>query len=286
MIIDIHCHAGPGDGLTGPWDTRADIVPHLRRARAAGIAKTVVFPAFHRNYRVANAGVAEIVAGHPDELIGFCMVHCRRDIGRVGAMVGRAVREWGFRGIKVHGADAMPTREVCEAAHAYRVPILVDVIGRSYAIEMFAPEYPEVNFIIPHLGSFADDWRAQVQVAEQVARFPNVYTDTSGVRRFEYIEQAIRRAGPTKVCFGSDGPWLHPGAERCKLDILFEEMRLPEPARRQILGGTAAFLLGMGNKPKDACRNPENCREKTPVYGQLRSGTRPRPTGRMARSFA
>ena len=21
-IIDCHCHAGTGDGLTGPWDTR------------------------------------------------------------------------------------------------------------------------------------------------------------------------------------------------------------------------------------------------------------------------
>jgi hypothetical protein len=25
MIIDAHCHAGKGDGLTGPWDTNAPL---------------------------------------------------------------------------------------------------------------------------------------------------------------------------------------------------------------------------------------------------------------------
>ena len=29
MIVDCHCHAGKGDGLTGPWDTAAPIGPHL-----------------------------------------------------------------------------------------------------------------------------------------------------------------------------------------------------------------------------------------------------------------
>ena len=33
MIIDSHCHAGQGDGLTGPWDTSAPLGAYLRRAR-------------------------------------------------------------------------------------------------------------------------------------------------------------------------------------------------------------------------------------------------------------
>ena len=51
------------------------------------------------------------------------------------------------------------------------------------SIELFAPEYRDVTFIIPHLGSFADDWRAQTACIDAVARHPNVYTDTSGVKR-------------------------------------------------------------------------------------------------------
>ena len=54
MIIDCHVHAGTGDGLTGPWDTRADLARYLQRARAAGIDRSVLFAAFHSDYAIAN----------------------------------------------------------------------------------------------------------------------------------------------------------------------------------------------------------------------------------------
>ena len=50
--------------------------------------------------------------------------------------------------------------------------------------------------MIPHLGSFADDWRAQRVMIDVLARHPNVYTDTSGVRRFHLLVEAVQRAGP------------------------------------------------------------------------------------------
>ena len=43
MIVDCHCHAGKGDGLTGPWDTAAPLEQHMRRAAQAGIDRTVIF---------------------------------------------------------------------------------------------------------------------------------------------------------------------------------------------------------------------------------------------------
>lgn len=239
IIIDCHCHAGTGDLMTAPWNTVAPLEPYLRRARAAGIVKTIVFPPFHSDYDQANAELARIVARYPNRLIGFAFVHAARDAGRIFDMVKHAVTRWNFRGIKVHGHDAMPTREICEAARAFRLPLLVDVVGQTYVIEMLAPSYPDVNFIIPHLGSFRDDWRAQQQVVDQIVRYANIYVDTSGVRRFDYIVQAIKRAGPHKVLFGSDGPWLHPGLELHKIRLL----RLPPDKEALILGGNALRLL-------------------------------------------
>src|SRR5215207_2041902 len=55
MIVDAHCHAGRGDGLTGPWDTDAPIEPYLRRARAATIDRTIIVAPFHSDYAKANA---------------------------------------------------------------------------------------------------------------------------------------------------------------------------------------------------------------------------------------
>jgi predicted TIM-barrel fold metal-dependent hydrolase len=239
MIIDCHCHAGKGDIMTAPWNTDAPLGAYLRRARRAGINRTVVFPAFHSDYEVANAALARLVTRSRGRLIGFAFVHARRDAGRIFEMVERAVGEYHFRGIKVHGHDAMPTREVCEAALAFHIPLMADVAGRAHVVEMLASEFPRLNFIIPHLGSFADDWRAHQQVIDQLVRFPNVYTDTSGVRRFDYIVQAVKRAGPRKVLFGSDGPYLHPGVELYKIKVL----GLPPDQEALVLGGNAARII-------------------------------------------
>jgi uncharacterized protein len=239
MIIDCHCHAGKGDLLTAPWNTDAPLGPYLRRAREAGINKTVVFPAFNTDYATANAQLASLIRRYAGRLIGFAFLHTVRDAGRIFQMVEQAVTQWGFRGIKIHGHDAMPTREVCEAARAFGVPVLVDVAGQTHVIEMFAPQYREVNFIIPHLGSFEDDWRAHQQLIDQLVRHPNVYADTAGVRRFDYIVQAIKRAGVRKILFGSDGPWLHPGLELQKIRLL----RLPPDNESLILGGNILRLI-------------------------------------------
>jgi hypothetical protein len=239
MIIDCHCHAGKGDRMTAPWNTEAAIAPYLRRARAAGIAKTIVVAAFHTDYKKANAEVARIVARHPRRLIGFAFVHATRDAGRIFRMVEHAVQKWRFRGIKIHGFEAMPTREVCETARAFRLPIFVDVVSRPEVIDMLAPQYPDVNFIVAHLGSYTDDWRAHQQVVYQIARYPNVYGDTSAVRRFDYIVEAVKRAGPRKLLFGSDGPWIHPGVELHKVRLL----GLPKEQESLVLGGNALRLM-------------------------------------------
>lgn len=241
MIIDCHCHAGIGDGLTGPWDTRAPLQDYLRRAAAAGIRRTVLFSAFHSNYAAANKGVARIVASQPDRFYGFAFVHAIRDRGQVHKLVETAVRQYGFVGIKVHRHDAPITREICDVARTFALPVLYDVTGEVSVCELLAQEYPDVNFIIPHLGSFADDWRAQLAVIDHLVRHPNIYVDTAGVRRFDLLAQAVKRAGASKILFGSDGPWLHPGVELAKVRAL----RIPSAQKNMILGGNFLNLISL-----------------------------------------
>jgi len=220
MIIDCHCHAGEGDGLTGPWDTRASLKDFLRWSEEAGIARTNLFPAFHTDYLLANRMVARIVAQQPGRFFGFAFVHPERDRGRVNELVREAVEQHGFVGLKVHRHDGRITREICDAARAWRLPVLYDVMGEVSTCELLATEYSDVAFIIPHLGSFADDWKAQLAFLGPLSRHPNIFTDTSGVRRFDLLVQAVRRAGARKILFGSDGPWLHPGVELAKIRAL------------------------------------------------------------------
>ncbi|MHA6247935.1 amidohydrolase family protein [Pontibacter sp. CAU 1760] len=239
MIIDCHCHAGKGDGLTGPWDTDAPLTDYVKWAREAGIQKTVLFAAFHSDYQVANRQVAGIVRRHPGMFYGFAFIHPQRDSGRVYEMVKTAVQQYKFCGIKVHRYDARITREICETARRFKLPVLYDVVGEVAVIELLASQYPDVNFIIPHLGSFADDWKAQTAMIDHLVRHPNIYTDTSGVRRFDILKKMFQRVKPQKVLFGSDGPWLHPGVELAKIKAL----HLSSGAERLVTGGNFLRLI-------------------------------------------
>ena len=239
LIIDCHCHAGKGDGLTGPWDTSAALTRYLHRAARAGIGRTVLFAAFHSDYAVANRELWRIVASRPNRFYGFAFVHPQRDRGRVYALVKRAVQQFGFVGIKVHRYDAAITREVCEVAHAFALPVIYDVMGDVIIAELLAAEYPEVRFIIPHLGSFADNWRAQLALIDHLVRHPNIFTDTAGVRRFDLLKQAVKRAGAAKILFGSDGPWLHPAVELAKIRAL----NLSSKKEQLVLGGNFLRLI-------------------------------------------
>ncbi|HAD12473.1 MAG TPA: amidohydrolase [Saprospirales bacterium] len=229
-IIDCHCHAGKGDGLSGPWDTSAPLSRFLQWSANAGIHQTNLFAALHKDsYRHANQQVAQIVQSRPERFFGFAFVHSSADKGQVMDMIRVAVEQYGFCGIKAHRHDARITREVCEAAQAYQIPVLYDVMGETSVVELLATEYPKVNFIIPHLSSFADDWQAQLSFIPMLERHPNVFTDTSGVRRFDLLEMAVKRAGAGKILFGTDGPWLHPAVELQKvlsLDISARDKQL------------------------------------------------------------
>ncbi|MGY0231803.1 amidohydrolase family protein [Longispora urticae] len=273
MIIDCHCHAGHGDGLTGPWDTAAPLDAYLRRARAAGIDRTVLFAAFHSDYAAANREVARIVAADPRRFLGFAFVHTAADRGRIGELVREAVTVHGFRGIKAHRHDGPLTRELCDAARRWRLPVLFDPFGEVAPLEVVAAEYPDVDFVVPHLGSFGDHWAAQRQFLDILARHPNVHTDTSGVRYFDLLVEAVRRAGAHKILFGTDGPQLHPGLELAKVRAL----GLSPGDERLVLGGNLLRLLSRSRRPDGPAGAGRPARASRP--GRPARATPPRRPG-------
>lgn len=232
LIIDSHCHAGRGVTGSDPANQKGSFERYLQRAREAGITWTVIFAGFHPNYSIANREIGRMVSQRPDLFDGYLFVHSGRDRGRVRRMVAEGVSRYHFRGIKVHRRDAPITREICQVARSFGLPVLYDIMGEVADCHRLARLFPDVNFIIPHLGSFVDDLRAQMAVIRCVATYPNLYTDTAGVRHFDLLERALQEAGPEKILFGSDGPWLHPGVELYRI----ESLRLRRHEAALILG--------------------------------------------------
>jgi predicted TIM-barrel fold metal-dependent hydrolase len=199
----------------------------------------VLFAPLSRDYKAANRHVARIVLQSPARFLGFVFVHPVADRGRVAATVATAVDEWGFCGIKVHWHDGHMNREIADVARQRRLPVLYDPRGDTGTIETIARAYPDVAWIIPHLSSFADDWKAQVAFVDQLTRLPNLFTDTSGVRYFDVLQDAARRAGAGKILFGSDGPFLHPAVELAKIHAL----KLDPDDKSLVLGGNLLRLV-------------------------------------------
>src|SRR3954470_13093532 len=111
LIIDAHCHAGLGDGLTGPWDTNASLDCYRERAREAGIDRTVLLAPLTSDYAEANRAVGRMVQAEPSRYFGFAFVNPVADRGRIADLVDEA-RGWGACGIKVHWRDGRITREI------------------------------------------------------------------------------------------------------------------------------------------------------------------------------
>jgi predicted TIM-barrel fold metal-dependent hydrolase len=238
MIIDSHVHAGQAADLRESWNTFNDIEVSLRRMDQVGIDKAVVLPIGHGDFRRANRRTAEIVARHPDRLVGYAKVSQAEDAGRIDEMLDEAFGPLGLVGLKLHGH---PNREVMDAAKRHGVPVLVDPKHEPAPLRYAAEEYPEVPIIIAHLGSFLSQHHTAHQQSVWLARtFQNVYLDTSSVNLFEWLETALAELGPDRLIFGSDGPGLHCGVELARIRFL----DLDEDGREKVLWRNIARLVG------------------------------------------
>ena len=242
-VIDAHCHAGRGmnygknEATSDPWTTYNDPMWTLRRAEEVGIDKTIIFPINNRTYEAANEETASYVRRWPNRFIGFAKHDSGTEAGKIRNMLRREVRELGLKGLKLHG---VPSEEMVETAAELKIPILYHPSTVRESLEVVR-SYPEVAFILAHLGSFASrDWTEHVQAIEAAKQLPNLYLDTSSVVFFGYLERAAQELPAEKLIFGSDGPLVDSRVELYKIRLL----KLPQTKERLILGGNILRLLG------------------------------------------
>ncbi|MEV0029829.1 amidohydrolase family protein [Nocardia sp. NPDC050793] len=242
-IVDSHCHLGLGNvPLTGEAPDRS-FDRYVDRADSAGVILTVVMAPPGGRYRQGNRAVGELVSIYPTRFLGYVFVNPVTEAGKIAHVVA-AARRWGACGIKVHWSDGAATDEIGAVARAHHMPVLYDPYGDTTTVESLARRHPDVGWIIPHLSSFADDWRAQTRMISLLTKLPNVFTDTSGVRYFDLLADAVRYAGPHKVLFGSDGPYLNPLVELTKIFAL----RLPPEDSRLVLSANVLRLTHRARK--------------------------------------
>lgn len=114
-------------------------------------------------------------------------------------------------GIKVHPYHSKmffgspKVEKYIELARKYSLPVVthtaIDEESSPEEVYKVAQKFPEVNFVMAHLGLGSDNKRA----IELVSKLPNLYGDTTWVSPENTLE-AIRVCGIDKILFGTDSP--------------------------------------------------------------------------------
>ncbi|EIX5997604.1 amidohydrolase family protein, partial [Escherichia coli] len=112
-------------------------------------------------------------------------------------------------GIKVHpyhskmAFNSDKVQEYIRLAQKYDLPVVShtsnDYESSPQLVYEMALKYPNVNFVMCHMGLATDNQEA----IELIAKLPNLYGDTAWVRA-DMVYQSIKICGSDKILFGTD----------------------------------------------------------------------------------
>jgi len=241
-VIDFHRHMGPSTPTYGASEVLKDI-------DAVGIDRTVGFPTASptSDYSERNNFISQEMKKSSDRIIGFCRVNPWLGGEKCAKEVARSVKELGLKGLKLSPLfeffypNAPEMYSIYETARKNKIPILfhsgMNPNSAPALIADAAMEFPEVTFIIAHIGTqvWAEDAIAMAK------RVDNLCVDTSSAIDYN-IKKAIKTIGAERVLFGTDSPFSSAGLELAKVT---EYLKLPTDQLRLILAENAKRIVGI-----------------------------------------
>ena len=248
MIIDAHAHLSSTD--YGSAQT------YLKQLEQAGIDRGVAVPGAMLDVRKMteyitgksqpdnpvpnNLYIRETMQNHHN-IYGFVCIDPHQNDS---LQTLENSRKQGFSGLKLSPLSHQFTfsskrvKELAQLCSEYEFPIYSHVVyspGASTGkFVQLAKQFPKTNFIIGHMGFGPADQEA-IDTAKSL---PNFYLETS-TGNFLNIQEAIKKAGSSKVIFGSEYPLSHPAIELQKILML----DVSDQERSDILSGNIKNLL-------------------------------------------
>jgi predicted TIM-barrel fold metal-dependent hydrolase len=253
----VDCHMLFGSGL-GWWDVehgggsregpaekpaplQYDVARILDQCGRAGINRACLLPLVNESYATANRAVADVCAKHPDRFIGFAAHSPEREEGRIRSLLTSEVRSMGLRAVR---SDGHPTRELLDAVRELGIPLIYSPtvappVGPARMFYMLTENYPDVNFILPHMNRYCPDYIAAMEVVDYARLRPNFHFDTSATMYLKYLERATQTVPIEQILFGSCAPNLDAvvAVETIRL------LELPPEQHAKVMGGNILRLL-------------------------------------------
>ncbi len=213
-----------------------------------GLDATVLFPMTDpiSDYSVTNNKILEGSRRFPHRIIPFARINPNYD-GAADSISEYVAR--GVRGLKLHpfwdgfaAIDPVLVRPIMEEANRFGLACLFHS-GDAWTalpglIWDLAMDYKDVKFIVGHSGFYGFDTEARA-IAR---RMDNVWCDTTMLGPPTRIKTMVHLVGKERVLFGTDSPYLNPGAE---LENLVRFSELSDDELDAVLGGNLAKMLGL-----------------------------------------
>jgi len=236
LIIDAHNHIGDRHAAT---QTGVELVAKLD---VAGVDRAVIMPFVEGTFD--NSVIDREAAAFPDRLIPFCSVN-PWDRGLAVEEIRHCVEDLGFKGLKLHPTihgyrlgDHGLMDPIFSAARDLGIVVTShgasDLYNNPAEFAEMARSYPEVPLLMVHMGVF---WLTDLAI-EKASEHLNLFLDTSRAPIFE-IAQAVREAGPEKVIWGTDSPFVDYEWEFKKMSRVSDSRE----AYELVVGGNIARLL-------------------------------------------
>jgi hypothetical protein len=242
VAIDGHCHLGPYAVFWQPGNDAEGLVRTMDRI---GVAQACVFSslAIALDMRAGNDLTLAAARAFPDRLLPYVAP----DPNHGGAAVRDELQrcfDVGARGVKLHTQlagypfDGPGYEPAFALADAHRLPLISHGVGSPETLRRVARAHPNAHFVVAHAGAGLSP--ASFDLAQVAREEPNVYLDlTSSAGRFGAFEAMVEVAGADRLTYGSDMPWMCASFQIGRVLLA----RIPEDAKRRILGGTMAGLL-------------------------------------------
>lgn len=246
-ILDFHVHLG--HSIFGYGQSLEQLLAELDRL---GITRAVVIPVQPLSYRLEseNDRIAAAVSAHPNRLIGFGRIDPRQGEA-AETELRRCVQQLGLRGLFLH-----PWEETCPinservkalmpTVAALGIPLLI--AGGHVRVSMasqladLAGGFPGIPMVLTSGGQINISGIALAEARQLLIEHPNLYLETSGIYREDFIEDMVPLIGVERILFGSNAP------EYCQaLELLRPQLAHLRPAEREaLLYHSAARLLGI-----------------------------------------
>jgi predicted TIM-barrel fold metal-dependent hydrolase len=246
MIFDFRVFVG--QSFDGTQQATTEL---LRTMDLLNVEMALVCPLKPLSYNLdqANANLAASLKDHSGRLLGAARIDPWQP----------AAAESLRRGLEVHDlralylnpweesfrADMEQLDSLMQIAEAQASPVLVASgypwLSGALQVRKLAQRWPNVPVVMTNGGQINISGLGQADATLALRQTPNLYIDTAGVYRQDFIEETVEAFGAERVLFGSGAPYFDQRYEIKRVLLA----KVSDAARQAMQGDNALRMLGL-----------------------------------------